>query len=105
MLSDKEEAEEARIAYEALPGTPPDAFNTRQMAADPLENKRLFEEMGREAKASGMNWARFTIDDGPGWLWCEMWKYRPYKEAPFSPMYTLPRPYAASEHHPTNGDT
>ena len=87
MLTD-EQAEEARLAYEAHPAAPPDAWISRKRSDDPDENRRLFQEMGREAKAAGMDWLRFTDDEPLGWLWCEMWKYRPYKAALFSPQYT-----------------
>lgn len=90
MLSD-EQAAAAKAEYDSLPGTPPDGWNSRKMAADPDANRELFREMYEDWK-DDYKWIRYTIDEPFGYLWLEGWKERPVKEAPFSPQYTLADP-------------
>jgi hypothetical protein len=87
MLTDKEMAE-AKAAYDALPGTPHDAVTWRKLARDCAKDEASVRSMAEELQHEGITHMRLTRDDAYGYLWMEGWKYRPYKEASFSPQYT-----------------
>jgi hypothetical protein len=87
VLTDKQAAE-AKAEYEALPGTPPDAFNSRKATGDASRDEAAVREMADEMRPTGITHMRLTLDEAFGYLWMEGWKYRPHKEAPFSPQYT-----------------
>jgi hypothetical protein len=87
MLTD-EEREKARAEYDALPGTPPDWIASRTRVASHSESKERIQDMGKDAKAAGMTWVRFTVE--PTKLYVEGWKERPRKEAAFNSAYVPP---------------
>jgi len=52
VLTDKQAAE-AKAEYEALPGTPPDAFNSRKATGDASRDEAAVREMADEMRPTG----------------------------------------------------
>jgi hypothetical protein len=77
-----EEVAAANAAYDALPGTPPDAFSF--LPGQPTRD----EIAAKIAEWPDMTFARLTEVDDPG-VWVELWRIQPYKQAAFDPPYTV----------------
>lgn len=77
-----EEIARANAEWEAMPGTPPNAYSFRSLAEI---GDRDVHQVIREMRAMHPNCAWVRVTKTEQGIWLEAWDKRPRKQAPFNP--------------------